>query len=73
MRSNVSRRYSKIELMEMYKTPSKYLWVGIDLIFQNVTAKSISIVKCMGKYENVVTSSFQNDATTTLNMMYNNV
>ena len=63
MRSNVSPRYSKIELMEMYKTSSKYLWVGMELISLTVTATSVSIIKCMKKYGHVINWSFRNDAT----------
>ena len=39
-------------LIEKYKTASKYFWVVMDLMCQNVTSTSLSIVKCMEKYGN---------------------
>ena len=34
----------------MYKTASKYLWVGMDLKCDKVTFTSVHIVKCMGLF-----------------------
>ena len=36
-----------VELIELYKTASKYFWLGMDRRCEKVTLSSISIVKCM--------------------------
>ena len=34
----------------MYKTASKYIWVGMDIKCEIVTFTSVNIVKCMGLF-----------------------
>ena len=41
---------TQIEFIEKYKTPSKYVWICLDLRCEKVTSTSVPIIKCMGKY-----------------------
>ena len=34
----------------MYKTESKYIWVGMDIKYEIVTFTSVHIVKCMSLF-----------------------
>ena len=50
MRQFVFTRDKMIELIEMYNTASKYIWVGMDITCEIVTFTFVHIVKCKGLF-----------------------
>ena len=58
MYESVHFKKLKIEFIEKYKTPSKYVLVWLDLKCDKVTSTSVPMVKCLGKYENKFSCRF---------------